>query len=99
MKTVLVKDLEAGMVLAKPVTNKAGLTICQENVELTEDHIVRFENMEIEFVMIEGHKEMSLEEKEQFLSVLDHRFRKVSDNSAMSSLKSVVKEVFGLGEE
>ncbi len=99
MKTVSVKDIEAGMVLAKPVANNAGLVICQEYVELTEDHIVRFENMEIEFVTIEGHKEMSHEEKEQFLSNLDHRFRKLSDNSAMNSLKNIVKEVFGLGEE
>ena len=99
MKTVAVKDIETGMVLAKPVANKAGLTICQENVELTEEHIVRFENMDIEFVTVEGHKEMSHDEKEQFLSSLDHRFRKVKDNSAMNSLKNVVKEVFGLGEE
>ncbi len=99
MKTVAIKDIEAGMVLAKPVPNKAGLTICQENVELTEDHIVRFENMGIEFVMIEGHKEMSQEEKEQFLSQLDHRFRKVVDNSAMNSLKNIVKEVLDLGAE
>lgn len=99
MKTIAVKDIEAGMVLAKPVANKAGLTVCQDNVELTEDHIVRFENMGIEFVMVEGHKEMSQEEKEQFLSELDHRFRKVKNNSAMDSLKNIVKEVFGLGEE
>lgn len=99
MKTVAVKDIEAGMVLAKPVANKAGLTICQESVELTEEHIVRFGNMDIDFVTVEGHKEMSHEEKEQFLSKLDHRFRKVHDNSAMNSLKNIVKEVFGLGEE
>ncbi len=99
MKTVAVKDIEVGMVLAKPVANKAGLTICQKNVELTEDHIVRFENMDIEFVTVEGHREMSHEEKEQFLSELDHRFRKVKDNSAMNSLKNIVKEVFGLSEE
>ncbi len=99
MKTIAIRDIEAGMVLAKPVANKAGLTICQEDVELTEDHIVRFENMDIEFVTVEGHKEMSHDEKEQFLSNLDHRFRKVEDNSAMNSLKNIVKEVLGLGAE
>ena len=99
MKTVAVRDIEDGMVLAKPVANQAGLTICQENVVLTKDHIVRFENMEIEFVMVEGHKEMSQEEKKRFLSALDRRFRKVADNPGMNSLKNIVKEVSGLGEE
>jgi len=90
MKKVSINELEAGMVLAKPVMRGAML-ILAEGTELTNAWVSRIEDMGVEHLFVEGAAEHAVP-KEEALALLDARFKLVEDDPCMYFLKKIVKE-------
>jgi len=92
LKRVLVEKLKAGMKLAKPVVNDAGMILIGEGTVLLQTHINRLQNMSIITVFVEGTAgpEKTVEE---LIAELDARFRKTENEPYMATLKRIMKEV------
>jgi inorganic pyrophosphatase/exopolyphosphatase len=96
MQKISLKQATAGMVLAKPVENDRGMTLCGAGTELTKDTIDRLIRMEVKRITVEGHPvDTGQEEKslDQLLKELDGRFEKVVDDPLMKKIKSMISQV------
>jgi hypothetical protein len=82
--------LEAGMKLAKAITNDSGMVMISEGSALTDSMIKRIENMEVGAVYIEGEAP-NAKSKAELLEDLDRRFRKTEDEKYMSLIKDVIR--------
>jgi hypothetical protein len=90
MKKVPIDKLEAGMILAKPVL-RGSMVILAEGVELTDTWISRIEDMDIEYLFVEGAAEQAIP-LEEALASLDARFRRVEGEPYMSLIRKIVRE-------
>jgi hypothetical protein len=98
MSRVPVGELEAGMVLAKPIVNENGIALVGEGSELTDALIERIQNMQIHTVSIIGAGKRT-GSKEEAIEELEKRFRTVGDNVHMNTLKRILREhIAGLYE-
>ena len=108
MQKIPLKLATKGMVLARDVFRSdasVGMPICGKGTELTESLIVRFENMEVQSVYVEGHPvweegECSLD---NMLRELDARFIKTLQNPLNVMLHDIyeaclIKSMGGDGE-
>jgi hypothetical protein len=82
--------LQAGMVLAKAITNEAGMVMLSEGSALTDSMIRRLGSMEINSVFIEGDAP-DAKSKEELLADIDQRFRKTENEKYMSVIKNALK--------
>lgn len=82
--------LQAGMVLAKPITNEAGMVMLSEGSALTDSMIRRLGSMEINSVFIEGDAP-GAKSKEELLADIDKRFMKTENEKYMSVIKNALK--------
>jgi hypothetical protein len=89
--------LEAGMVLAKPITNEAGMVMLSEGSALTDSMIRRLGSMEINSIFIEGDAP-GAKSKEELLADIEKRFSKTENEQFMKvikeTLKSRIEEVY-----
>ncbi len=92
MRRVVIEELTPGMILAKPVTNAAGLVVLPSGAELDEATLPRLQRLGLASVFIEGEagdaggKTLSELEAE-----LDHRFRLVSNDPIQRQLLEAIR--------
>jgi len=55
MQKINLDQAQAGMVLARAITNEKGITLCGEGTTLTDSLIERLKKMEIRRIAVEGH--------------------------------------------
>ena len=55
MRRVVIEELTPGMILAKPVTNTAGLVVLPSGAELNEAALARLQRLGLASVCIEGN--------------------------------------------
>jgi|WetSurMetagenome_2_1015567.scaffolds.fasta_scaffold00020_75 hypothetical protein len=82
--------LEAGMALAKPIINDAGMVMLSEGSVLTDSMIKRLGSMEVNFVYIEGDAP-DAKSKAELLADIEKRFRKTENEKYMSIIKNTLK--------
>jgi hypothetical protein len=90
MKKVSINELEAGMILAKPVL-RGTMLILAEGTELTDPWISRIDDMGIDCLFVEGATEQAISQEEA-LALLDARFKLVDGDPHMDFLKKIVRE-------
>jgi hypothetical protein len=78
------------MVLAKPITNEAGMVMLSEGTTLTDGLKKRIGSMEIAHVFVEGDAP-NTKSRDEMLSDLETRFRKTGQAKYMESIKKVLK--------
>ena len=84
-----------GMKLAKPVTNKRGMTLCSAKTELTEELIERLTRMEVTRITVEGHPVDTGETEKSLSQQMDElhaRFRDVEGDPLMAQIKNIFLE-------
>lgn len=93
MKRVILTELLPGMVLAKPVTNSAGLPVVAEGAVLDEVMIARFKKLDLPSVFIEGEAGTAGGKTLAELEVeLEHRFRHVGQDPLQQTILTALRE-------
>ena len=93
MKRVVLTELLPGMVLAKPVTNSAGLPVVAEGAVLDDVMIERFKKLELASVYVEGEADSTGGKTLAELEIeLDHRFRYVSQDPLQQNILAALRE-------
>jgi hypothetical protein len=90
MRRIGTDNLQAGMVVAKPITNDSGMVMLSEGTALTESLIKRLGKMEVDYIFIEGEA-LDAKSKEELLAGLETRFRKTENEKYMGQIKKVLK--------
>jgi hypothetical protein len=92
MPRIASDKLQPGMVLAKPLVGKNGMTLLGEGTELTERWIERIQDMDLEGgIFVEGPSEQTVP-LEEALAALEARFETVLDRPHMARIKKIVRE-------
>lgn len=91
MPKIPTEQLKPGMKLARPLQNSSGMVLMAEGTELTEARISKIENMGVDSVYIDGPSRPA-RPREELLSALEERFRKVESNPHMAVIKKAVRE-------
>jgi hypothetical protein len=93
MKRVVIDELLPGMVLAKPVTNAAGLPVVAAGAELDSSIIDRLQQLGLTSVYVAGNAGdttgKSLTELE---AELEHRFRKVLQDPLQAKILHHIRD-------
>jgi hypothetical protein len=78
MEMLNVEQLQAGMVVASPVSNASGAVLCPMGFKLTDSAITRFKNAGVDTVLVEDVKRQgfSLEDR---MALLEARFQGIDD--------------------
>lgn len=93
MKRVVSTELLPGMVLAKPVTNAAGLPVVAERAVLDDVMIERFKKLELASVYVEGEADSTGGKTLAELEIeLDHRFRYVCQDPIQLTIVSALRD-------
>ncbi len=93
MQKLPISQIQPGMILAKPVLNDKGMTLCSEGTELTETLIERLRVMNITVLAVKGHPvdsggpAKSLEDR---LREMSARFARVEGDPVMDRLRDAV---------
>lgn len=87
---------KAGMILARDVfrgDSPVGIPVCGKGIELTDDLIERFDNMDVQTIHVEGHPvwEEGEQSFEDLLRDLDRRFSKTKDEPLNNLLYETYK--------
>lgn len=80
------------MVLAKPVLDDKGRTLCSANTVLTSKILTRFDKMGISSIYIFTKESISDEEFNRLKEIINNRFSKISKGTLLSNLKDVLLE-------
>lgn len=85
-----------GMILARDVfrgDSPVGIPVCSKGIELTEAMIVRFDNMDVQTIHVEGHPvwEEGEQSFDDLLRELDSRFSKTIDEPLNFKLYEIYK--------
>ncbi len=95
MIKISIDKAKPGMKIAKDVVNEAGMVIITAGKELTESLINKLLMMNIDFVYVEGQKEMP--PKEEIFEEIEKRFKKVTDSYTLlikKALKTHIEELY-----
>lgn len=93
MKRVILTELLPGMVLAKAVTNSAGLPVVAEGAVLDEVMIERFKKLDLASVYVEGAAEAAGGKTLAELEIeLDHRFRYVNQDPHQQKIVAALRD-------
>jgi hypothetical protein len=92
MRRVVFEELTPGMVLAKPVTNTAGLVVLAAGAELDEATLSRLQRLGTTSVFVEGEaggaSGKTLAELE---AELEHRFRLVHNDPRQATILDAIR--------
>ncbi len=91
MKKTKVNAAVAGLKLAKPVENEAGMVLYGAGMEITEQMVSKLKMMSIEAIYVEGMEDLRFS-KDEYLKVVDTAFLKVGGSSIMDGLKQAMRE-------
>jgi hypothetical protein len=89
MSKISAKDLAPGMRLARPVFNRDGLVMIGEDTELTDSLIDKIRRMNLDSIYVCGASR-ARPPRDEVLSDLDRRFKRVEAEPAMAILKSAI---------
>lgn len=93
MKRVVLTELLPGMVLAKPVTNSAGLPVVADGAVLDDVMIERFKKLELASVYVEGEAGAAGGKTLAELEIeLDHRFRHVCQDPLQQKIVAALRD-------
>ncbi len=84
-----------GMILAKPVNNEKGMTLCAVGTELTANIIEKLKKMDVRVVTLKGHPvDMGIQEitPEEKISKIEDKFSVFKDNAIMDRLKEAIEK-------
>jgi hypothetical protein len=90
MPKIASDKLLPGMKLAKPIIGKNGMTLLGEGTELTERWIGNIQDMNVEWISVEGPSEQDVP-LDEALASLEKRFETVDDKQYMASIKDLVR--------
>ena len=90
MPKIASDKLLPGMKLAKPIIGKNGMTLLGEGTELTERWIGNIQDMNVEWISVEGPSEQNVP-LDEALASLEKRFETVDDKPYMASIKELVR--------
>jgi hypothetical protein len=91
VRRIAVSDLQAGMVVAKPIMNDGGMVMLSEGTTLTDSLISRLgKMMETAYVFVEGEAPGAKSCAER-LADLELRFKKTENEKYMSTIKNAIK--------
>lgn len=94
MQKVPIELVKPGMVLARPITNDAGMALCAEGTELSENIIERLMRMNVSHVTLKGHPVDfggETKTKEQRAEELKTRFSRVQGDPLMQMILSAAQ--------
>lgn len=92
MRRVVIEELTPGMILAKPVTNAAGLVVLPAGAELDEATLARLQRLGLASVFVEGAAgEASGKTLAELEAELDHRFRLVNHDPMQRHLLEAIR--------
>jgi hypothetical protein len=93
MKRVVLTELLPGMILAKPVTNSAGLPVVADGAVLDDLMIERFKKLEVASVYVEGEAGAAGGKTLGELEIeLDHRFRHVCQDPLQQKIVAALRD-------
>ncbi len=99
MPKVLTGDLVAGMKLARPVINDAGLVLIGEETELTDELIQKIRHLDIGGVYVHVSSK-TLPPRDKALADVESRFGRVESEPHMTVLKrAILDHLEGLYKE
>ena len=90
MPKIASDKLLPGMKLAKPIIGKNGMTLLGEGTELTERWIGNIQDMNVDWISVEGPSEQDVP-LDEALASLEKRFETVQDKPYMASIKDLVR--------
>lgn len=99
MQKILLSLVKPGMKLAKPVMRDNGMVVMGAGMELTESHIERLRNMEIDRITVEGNPLDGVccgvdTSASRRLERLDHLFRRLGGDPFLDKIKEYLREYF-----
>lgn len=95
MIKIPISKAKPGMKILKDIVNEAGMVVVPAGRELTDSLINKLLTMNIEFVYVEGKKEMP--PKEEVFEEIEKKFKKVSDPYTLlikRALKTHIEELY-----
>lgn len=92
IKCVSIQLACAGMILAKPVVDENGRTLCGENTVLNEKIIAQFIRNNINGIYILSDEKISEEEYQRLHKEMDARFMNIPAKSLLMDLKNIMLE-------
>ena len=93
IKCISIQAASAGMVLAKPVVDENGRTLCGENTVLSEKIIAQFARNNISGIYILSDEKISEEEYQRMRHEIDIRFAHLPAKSLHMDLKEIMLEI------
>jgi hypothetical protein len=92
MKRVALEELIPGMILAKPVTNNAGLVVLPLGAELDEATLSRLQRLGLTSVYVEGESgDASGKTLAELEAELDYRFRRVVNDAIQCQIREAIR--------
>ncbi|GAQ94799.1 hypothetical protein TAGGR_1985 [Thermodesulfovibrio aggregans] len=95
MIKIPVDKAKPGMKILKDIVNESGMVVVPAGKELTDSLIDKLLMMNIDFLYVEGQKEMR--PKEEILEEIEKRFKKITDSHTLlikTILKSHIEELY-----
>ncbi|GLI54013.1 hypothetical protein [Thermodesulfovibrio yellowstonii] len=95
MIKISIDKAKPGMKIAKDIVNEAGMVVITAGKELTDALIEKLSIMNIDFVYVEGQKEMP--PKEEVFEEIEKRFKKTTDSYTLlikKALKTHIEELY-----
>ena len=94
MQRLPLSYIKPGMKTFEEVYDSNGRVLCGKGVELTEEHLQKFQELGVRYVTVEGTPvklpwEKSLEEE---IKALEKRFQGITDENLLA-IKEIVREV------
>ena len=88
-KCLPLTQVNPGMILAKPVVDDQGRTLCGAGTVLTDKMVARIERMGISVVHVQSDEKLSEEEFQKERQKIERRFSKISPSSFLHPLKNI----------
>jgi len=91
-KSIAPSKASPGMVLAKPVIDEQGRTLCGEGTKLTTRLIGRFDQMGITALVVQTDERMTAEDYEAARNTIETRFINIANGSMLGHLRDIMFE-------
>lgn len=95
MIKISIDKAKPGMKILKDVVNEAGMVVVPAGKELTDALIDKLSMMNVDFIYVEGQKEMP--SKEEVFEQIEKRFKKATDSYTLlikKALKRHIEELY-----
>ncbi len=90
VKCLPLTQVNPGMILAKPVVDDKGRTLCGPGTLVTDKLVSRIEKMGISVVYVQSDEKMSDEELQKERQKIERRFSKIPPSSFLHPLKDIL---------